>query len=372
MIGSGDGWTASPGCSPRQLCNNRDDQVRWPAYDSRSHYEEKHAKIMGTPLKSTSILLLYALLLLTQPALSDDLNCQSVIGAVEIDDNIVIAAPCTLNGTTVDGNIKIFSGGSLTATGAVIDGNIEADTADFVAILDSEVDGKIELESMVGDLSYVRDSLVEGKLKLKENRSRIEVQGNYIGDDLEVDKNVGGVFIGDNIVEGDLECKSNKPAPVGDNNFVSGKTKNQCRDLEAPEVAEDPEPGKEPVEPPADADPVEPPEDPAGEPPADTGEPPEDPAGEPPADTGEPTQDSGDDEPPAEPAAPTDDSGDNGSPVNGGTAAVPQPTNLTPPGQLNTGTGGGGSTGSTLIALLLAACLMRMRRRATTQTQVAF
>lgn len=287
---------------------------------------------MGTELKRTSTYLSYTLLMLAQPALADDINCQSVIGAETIDDNIVIAAPCTLNGTTVEGNIRIFTGGSLTATGAVIDGNIEADTADFVAILNSEVDGKVELESMVGDLSYVRDSLIDGKLKLKENRSRFEVQGNYIGDDLEVNKNVGGVFIGDNIVEGDLECKSNEPAPVGDNNFVSGKTRDQCRDLEAPEIAEDPEPGEEPGEPPADADPGEPPEEPAGEPPADAGE-------------------------------PTQDSGDGGAPVDGDTAAVPLPTNLTPPGRLNTGTGGGGSTGSALVAMLLAACLMRVRRR---------
>ncbi|MGI9260686.1 MAG: hypothetical protein ACR2QR_01550 [Woeseiaceae bacterium] len=286
---------------------------------------------MGTPRTGKTVYLLYAGLMLAQPALGDDVNCQSVIGEETIDDNIVIAAPCTLNGTTVEGNIRIFAGGSLTATGAIIDGNIEADTADFVAILNSEVDGKIELESMVGDLSYVRDSLVDGKLKLKKNRSRLEVQGNYIDNDLEVDKNTGGVFIGDNIIEGDLECENNSPPPIGDNNFVSGKTKDQCRDLEAPEIAEDPEPGEQPGE-----EPEEPPGD------TDTGEPPETASeGDPPADSGN------NDEPP----------------VDVDVAVDPLPTNLTPPGQLNTGTGGGGSAGPALVSMLVAICLLRSRRR---------
>lgn len=285
--------------------------------------------MMGTSKTGDSIYLLYASLLIAAPALGDDINCQSEIGAETVDDNLVIAAPCTLNGTTVEGNIRIFTGGSLTATGAVIDGNIEADTADFIAIRDSEVDGKIELESMVGDLSFVRDSLIDGKLKLKDNRSRLEIQGNYISDDLEVSKNVGGVFIGDNIIEGDLECKSNSPVPVGDNNFVSGKTKNQCRDLEAPEVTEDPESEEEPV-----------------------------------------TEDPGpDDEPVTEDPAPDDDPGDSGTgepPVDADVAVEPPPTILTPPGQLNSGTGGGGSVEPGLLAVLLLTGLLRLRRRAMT------
>lgn len=259
---------------------------------------------MGAPNSKYLTHLLYLPLLAATPVLGDDINCQTVIGAETVDDNLVIAAPCTLNGTTVEGNIRIFTGGSLTAIGAVIDGNIEADTADFVAIQNTEVDGRIKLDSMVGDLSYIRDSAIDGKISLKNNRSRLEMQGNFIDDDLIANENIGGVFIGDNIIEGDLECKKNSPEPVGDNNFVSGKTKNQCRDLEAPQITEDPGSGEEP-----------------------------------------------------------DDSGSGEPPVDADVAAGPPPTNLTPPGELNTGTGGGASAGPALVAFLLATWLLRSRRR---------
>ena len=56
--------------------------------------------------------------LVSMPALGDDINCQGEFGKVELDGNVDIAAPCRLIGTEVDGNIKIFAGGSLVAIGA--------------------------------------------------------------------------------------------------------------------------------------------------------------------------------------------------------------------------------------------------------------
>ena len=76
-------------------------------------------------------------------ASADDINCQGEIGDDQIEGNLKIAAPCTLNGTTVEGNVDLYSGGSLVAIGAEIDGNILADDADFVDLQNTQVDGKV-------------------------------------------------------------------------------------------------------------------------------------------------------------------------------------------------------------------------------------
>ena len=136
-------------------------------------------------------------LLVCAPVLGDNINCQSEYGNVELDGNLSIAAPCTLNGTEVDGNVKIYTGGSLTAIGAEINGNIDADTADFIDLRNTEVDGNIKLKEMVGDSSSIRDSTIDGNVKLEDNRSRLELRRNYVDNNLQVLDNGGGVVLDD-------------------------------------------------------------------------------------------------------------------------------------------------------------------------------
>lgn len=194
-----------------------------------------------------------AAILLSTPVFGGDINCQSEYGNVTLKDNVVIAAPCTLNGTQVEGNIKIFAGGSLTAIGAVVDGSIKADTADFIDLQNTEVSGNVELDELVGDISFIRDSTIDGDLKLDENRSRLQLVRNYIDENLEVIKNSGGVVISDNVIDGNLKCEKNSPEPEGSNNMVSGKEQKQCRNLQStPDLGgsgsnDDTDPPDEPV-----------------------------------------------------------------------------------------------------------------------------
>jgi len=168
-----------------------------------------------------------ATLLIATPVLGGDLNCQTEYGDVELDANLTIAAPCKLNGTTVNGNISLFAGGSLVAIDAVIDGNIKADTADFIDLQNSEVDGNVSLDEMVGDISYIRDSTIDGNVKLNKNRSRLELHRNYIDSNLQAFENSGGVVIIDNVIDGNLLCDNNSPAPD------VGNKKNQCSGFQA-------------------------------------------------------------------------------------------------------------------------------------------
>jgi hypothetical protein len=42
-------------------------------------------------------------------------------------------------------------------------------------------------------------------------------------------QNTGGVEIRRNVIDGNLQCKENQPAPVGGGNVVGGNKEDQCR-----------------------------------------------------------------------------------------------------------------------------------------------
>jgi hypothetical protein len=167
-------------------------------------------------------------------AAADDVHCPPNIGRVTIDGNVLVAAPCRLDGTTVKGNVLLFAGGSLVAVGANIIGNIQAENADFIDVADTDVNGGIQLDDLVGDATRVERSTVGGSIQLKDNRSRLEVFDNDVIGDVQAFSNVGGVVITDNVIDGNLQCKSNVPPPAGGNNRVSGNKEDQCANL-APE-----------------------------------------------------------------------------------------------------------------------------------------
>jgi uncharacterized membrane protein YgcG len=163
---------------------------------------------------------------------ADDVDCPPALGAVTVDGNVLIAAACTMEGTTVTGNILLYAGGSLVARGLNVEGNIQADDADYVDIMESEIDGSIQLDGLVGDASNITSNRINGNIQLDDNRSRLEVLDNTVGADLQAFANSGGVVIADNTVDGNLQCKENDPAPVGSNNRVSGNTEDQCANLQ--------------------------------------------------------------------------------------------------------------------------------------------
>ena len=61
-------------------------------------------------------------------------HCTSALGDVEVRGNLDITSRCQLTGTSVRGNVTLFSGGSLIARDVSIRGNLVARRADFVAI----------------------------------------------------------------------------------------------------------------------------------------------------------------------------------------------------------------------------------------------
>ncbi len=170
--------------------------------------------------------------LASSQAAADDVHCPPGLGAVSIDGNVLVTGPCTLDGTRVDGNVHIYSGGSLRARDAVIGGNVQAERAFEVDIADSHVGGSVQLDELVGDFSVVATTVVTGNIQLKSNRSQLQIDGNRVGADIQAFSNSGGVDIFGNVVDGNLQCKSNDPAATGSNNTVRGNKEDQCANLQ--------------------------------------------------------------------------------------------------------------------------------------------
>lgn len=179
--------------------------------------------------------------------LADDVNCPPNLGNVTVDGNVLVAAPCRLDGTTVKGNVQLYAGGSLITRGNVrIEGSIQAENSDFIDVADTFVNGNIQLDNLVGDRSIVERSTVGGSIQLNSNRSRLEVLNNTVDSDVQAFANRGGVVIADNVIDGNLQCKENNPAPAGGNNRVQGNKEDQCANL-VPEAGAAPAPAPAPV-----------------------------------------------------------------------------------------------------------------------------
>jgi len=187
---------------------------------------------------------------LPETSSADDVHCPPHLGEVTIDGNVLVAAPCQLNGTIVIGNVHLYAGGSLVTRGATrIDGSIQAENADFVDLAGTHVNGSIQLDDLVGDRSIILDSSIGGSIQLTGNRSRLEVLGNTVTADVQAFSNTGGVFIADNVIDGNLQCKSNDPPPAGGNNRVQGNKEDQCANLRPEDDAPAPPPAPAPAEP---------------------------------------------------------------------------------------------------------------------------
>ena len=200
-----------------------------------------------------------------------DIDCRGPVGDVELDGNLNIAVRCQLTGTEVNGNVKLFAGGSLIARDVRIDGNVDGNRANFVDIDDSVIQGNLRLDEFVGDESTIQGSDIHGNVTLSSNRSRLEMLNNDLDGSLKVTHNTGGVLLAGNSIGQNLDCTGNSPAPVGFGNRVDGDTKGQCRSLgrdsEDEEEDEEEEEDDEPAPPPTPTTPPPPAPTPTTSPP---------------------------------------------------------------------------------------------------------
>lgn len=165
-------------------------------------------------------------------ARADDVYCPPALGDVTIDGNVIVSSEtCRLDGTTVKGNVHVYSPASLIAVGASIDGNIQAERSFDIDVSDSRIGGDIQLKELVGDSIRISNNDVDGNVQLEENRSFIEVEGNTVGGDVQAFDNSGGFDISFNTIDGNLQCKGNLLSLTGQGNEVQGNREDQCAAL---------------------------------------------------------------------------------------------------------------------------------------------
>jgi len=164
------------------------------------------------------------------PAFADDVDCSGSIGATTVDGNVLVAAPCELDGTTVKGNVELFEGGALIARNVDVIGNIQAANAASADVTDSDIGGSVQLDELTGEINVARNQ-VNGSIQVVGNWSAIGLADNYVGADVQAFSNTGGIDITGNTIDGNLQCKENDPAPTGGNNLVQGNKEDQCADL---------------------------------------------------------------------------------------------------------------------------------------------
>jgi hypothetical protein len=144
------------------------------------------------------------------PAAAEERVCRGTIGAVTVDNlRVLQGATCRLQGTRVQGTIKVERAGHLTASAVRVVGNVQAEGASAVTVVRSGVGGSVQI--VQGRDSRLDRNAVKGDVQYFGNRGRISITANRI--------------------DGNLQCKENRPAPTGGGNIVQGNKEDQCARL---------------------------------------------------------------------------------------------------------------------------------------------
>ena len=172
-----------------------------------------------------------ALLLPATPASAEERVCRGSIGAVTVDNlRVPQGASCTLNGTRVEGTVKVGRNATLRATNIHVIGNVQAENAQKVVIrAGSRVGGSVQI--VQGAAARILGSRINGDILFDDQSGKLAANSNRIGGNLQAFHNTGGVVINDNRIDGNLQCKENVPAPTGGGNVVQGNKEDQCKAL---------------------------------------------------------------------------------------------------------------------------------------------
>jgi hypothetical protein len=167
---------------------------------------------------------------------ADDVVCTGTIGAVSIDQNVIVpdGARCTLIRTRIDGNVFVNTNAILVARGVEVGGNIQS-VGSFRGVLvrddrgaRSFVGGSVQLNQ--GEQAGVLKTTVDSDVQLEQNDDRIVLAQNTVDGNMQVNQNSGGVRISFNRIQGALQCQANSPPPTGGGN-QAGDKEDQCASL---------------------------------------------------------------------------------------------------------------------------------------------
>jgi hypothetical protein len=176
-------------------------------------------------------ILVAALIAASAPvAHAEETVCRGTITDRTVDNlRVPQEATCTLRRVVAQGTVKIERDATLDAHRLRVIGNVQGENADKVLIRRSRVGGSVQI--VQGGGARVENTRVKMDILYDSNRRFLAALNNNVGGNIQAFQNSGGVRIADNFVDGNLQCKENKPPPTGGNNTVQGNKEDQCKNL---------------------------------------------------------------------------------------------------------------------------------------------
>ena len=164
-------------------------------------------------------------------ASAEERTCRRTIGAITVDNlRVPQGAECILNGTFVEGTVKVEARATLRALHIRVIGNVQTENAQRVVLRGgSRVGGSVQI--VQGGSARVLNSRINGDILFDEQDRNLVADRNVVGGNLQVFQNTGGVEIRRNRIDGNLQCKANRPRPIGGGNLVQGNREDQCQRL---------------------------------------------------------------------------------------------------------------------------------------------
>ena len=163
-----------------------------------------------------------------RPAYAEETTCVGMLVGVTVDNlRVPRGRTCTLDATRVKGTLKVERDAMLYARGVHVVGNVQAENARQVSVTeDSTVGGSIQIKQ--GGAATIHRVRVTGDIQFESNSGALGARDNRVGGSLQAFQNRGGIRIANNVIDGDLQCKENVPAPAGGDNLVRGSKEDQC------------------------------------------------------------------------------------------------------------------------------------------------
>jgi hypothetical protein len=107
-------------------------------------------------------------------------------------------------------------------------GNVQAENARNVVVTNSSrIGGSVQVKQ--GGAATVTSSRITHDIQYDANRRYLKANNNNVGGSIQVIGNSGGAETFRNVINGNLQCKENRPAPTGGGNRVGGNKEDQCR-----------------------------------------------------------------------------------------------------------------------------------------------
>ena len=172
-----------------------------------------------------------AIVALPLVAVAEETVCRGSIGKKTLDNvKVPQDATCKLDGTKVKGTIKVSNGARLVAVNVNVIGNVQGEGARNVVVRkSSRVGGSVQV--VQGGKAKVIGSKVKGDILYDDQSGEVVARRTTVGGNVQAFQNTGGVRVRANVIDGNLQCKANKPRPTGEDNEVGGNKEDQCKKL---------------------------------------------------------------------------------------------------------------------------------------------